>query len=241
MLEMYLFLSIVILVVILGTWFLFPFLLRKLEENRLSQFCADNGHIVLTFDDGPCPETTPQILDILKEKKIKASFFALGQHANQERGLARMIIAEGHDFGHHSEHHINAWKSSPLTALIDIQNGQRTIASLKGAQDLFRAPYGKMTLLTMLYVWFQNIKSCWWTIDPKDSRENPLSHNKVLAQIRNNRGGVILLHDHKNPSYANHTQYVLSLIYGIVMLAEKMDLTFLPMSELLSRKNSNSA
>src|SRR5690242_977360 len=63
--------------------------------------------VCLTFDDGPHPEYTPQILDILKQHSVPATFFVVGQHALANPELVQRIIDEGHDLGNHTNSHIN--------------------------------------------------------------------------------------------------------------------------------------
>ena len=100
------------------------------------------GLIALTFDDGPDEVWTPQILDILKEKDVKASFFIVGENGETNPSLVRRIVDEGHDIGNHSFTHPNLGEVSSTVTELELNTTQRLIESLTGRSTrLFRAPY----------------------------------------------------------------------------------------------------
>lgn len=100
------------------------------------------GKIVLTFDDGPDPKWTPQILDILKEKNVKAAFFVVGSNGQTNPSLIRRIVAEGHEIGNHSFTHPNLGEVPLRVTDLELNTTQRLIESLTGRSTrLFRAPY----------------------------------------------------------------------------------------------------
>src|SRR3954462_7715615 len=66
---------------------------------------VDGPYIAMTFDDGPSPETTPRLLDILKQRNIKATFFMIGQNAERHPDIVKRILADGHEIGNHSWTH----------------------------------------------------------------------------------------------------------------------------------------
>lgn len=100
------------------------------------------GKIVLTFDDGPDPEWTPKILDILKEKGIKATFFIIGENGQENPELVKRIVNEGHEIGNHSFTHPNLGEVPEAVTEVELNATQRLIESLTGRSTrLFRAPY----------------------------------------------------------------------------------------------------
>ena len=100
------------------------------------------GKLALTFDDGPDPEWTPQILDILKAKGVKASFFVIGVNAESYPDLVQRIVAEGHDLGNHTFTHPNLGEFPDVLVKLEINANQRLIEALTGrSMRLFRAPY----------------------------------------------------------------------------------------------------
>ncbi len=100
------------------------------------------GEIALTFDDGPDARWTPRILDILKEKKVPATFFIVGENGLTERGLLERMIAEGHEVGSHTYTHPNLATTGRTQTLFELNATQRLFEAFTGRTlKLFRAPY----------------------------------------------------------------------------------------------------
>ncbi|MEO5831281.1 MAG: glycosyltransferase, partial [Rhodanobacter sp.] len=98
--------------------------------------------IALTFDDGPDPEWTPQILDILKARQVPATFFIVGENAEMSPKLVQREVAEGHDVGNHTFTHPNLGDSPPRMVSLELNATQRLFEALTGhSMRLFRAPY----------------------------------------------------------------------------------------------------
>lgn len=221
------------LFVVLGlAWFLFPYAVRKVEVRRLAELCRQHRALVLSFDDGPSKSLTPQVADLLRRSGIRASFFFISERALQHPEIVRQISAEGHDVGSHTAHHLNAWKSLPVAHCRDMAEGHRQIIGLAGKTSLFRPPYGKMTLASLVLARMMRLSLAWWTIDARDSLEQPRSHEDVLERIRAGEGGIVLLHDYDRFPDPDHGDYVLDLIGKIAALASKEDLRFATFSEL---------
>lgn len=105
--------------------------------------------IALTFDDGPDPLWTPQILDILQHYHIPATFFVMGSAAEQHPDLIRREYAEGHEIGNHTYYHPDLSIASPLRVQLELDATQRAIEHLTGhSTELFRAPYSVDTTPT---------------------------------------------------------------------------------------------
>ncbi|MBV9993101.1 MAG: glycosyltransferase [Alphaproteobacteria bacterium] len=100
------------------------------------------GKIALTFDDGPDAEWTPQILDILKEKHVHATFFVIGENAEANPGLITRILAEGHELGNHTFTHPNLADTPQEAVALELNATQRLVEALTGrSMRLFRPPY----------------------------------------------------------------------------------------------------
>lgn len=100
------------------------------------------GLVALTFDDGPDPEWTPKILDLLKAEKVPATFFIIGENGQANPQLVKRIVAEGHDIGNHSYTHPNLGELPGKVTDLELNATQRLIESLTGhSTTLFRAPY----------------------------------------------------------------------------------------------------
>ncbi len=106
------------------------------------QFGYAPGKIALTFDDGPDPEWTPQILDILKQKHVHATFFVIGGNAEAHPDLVQRIIDEGHELGNHTYTHPNLSDTPEQAVTLELNATQRLVEALTGrSMVLFRPPY----------------------------------------------------------------------------------------------------
>lgn len=160
--------------------------------------------VALTFDDGPDPQWTPQILDILKATGTPATFFVIGEKANAYPELLRRIDAEGHEIGNHTFGHIDLAQAAPLRIAFELNAAQRAIERITGHSTLlFRPPYDADrtphrpvelgVLATARSLGYLPVMS---SIDPCDW-EGPKA-SEILRRIQQGRaagGNVILLHD----------------------------------------------
>jgi cellulose synthase/poly-beta-1,6-N-acetylglucosamine synthase-like glycosyltransferase/peptidoglycan/xylan/chitin deacetylase (PgdA/CDA1 family) len=100
------------------------------------------GKIALTFDDGPDPEWTPTILNILRDKHVKATFFIIGENAEANPGLVERILREGHEVGNHTFTHPNLSDTPAAGVSLELNATQRLVEALTGrSMRLFRPPY----------------------------------------------------------------------------------------------------
>ncbi len=146
----------------------------------------------LTFDDGPIPEVTPFVLDLLKEYKAKATFFCVGENILKNKAIYERIIHEGHSIGNHTFSHVNGWKSENKKYLEDVDQCQMLVES-----KLFRPPYGKLKPSQI-----QSLKKQYsiimWDVLSKDYdfRISPEKcSQRVLKQVK--PGSIIVFHDSK--------------------------------------------
>jgi len=101
--------------------------------------------IYLTFDDGPIPDLTEYILDLLKEYGIKGTFFCVGENLKNHREIAVRALEEGHRLGNHSYNHLNGWQTSTIDYISNVVRCQRHLVDLQNKEpQLFRPPYGKI-------------------------------------------------------------------------------------------------
>lgn len=132
---------------------------KLLASVRLEKFSPEGfKRIALTFDDGPDPATTPEILRLLRERGLKATFFVIGAKCERYPDLVRQISADGHWVQNHSYWH------SPNEGLEELAAASRLIASLTGVEPLyFRAPGGKLTVRTAEAVQKLGLKVAFWS------------------------------------------------------------------------------
>jgi cellulose synthase/poly-beta-1,6-N-acetylglucosamine synthase-like glycosyltransferase/spore germination protein YaaH/peptidoglycan/xylan/chitin deacetylase (PgdA/CDA1 family) len=159
--------------------------------------------VALTFDDGPDPQYTPQILDLLREEKVPATFFVVGSRVEAYPEIVRRIYAEGHDLGNHTYSHVNMLAAGPLRTRLELNATQRLIETTTHHRTLFfRPPYDtdsrpetRAELLPLLRASEEGYVTVAAAIDPADwSRHDP--RQIVESCLRDGPdGGVIVLHD----------------------------------------------
>jgi peptidoglycan-N-acetylglucosamine deacetylase len=144
----------------------------------------------LTFDDGPNPESTPQLLDILKRSNIKAVFFCNGAAAEKYPHILNAIIANGHVIGNHGYDHRDGWSVDLKEYITDVERASHFTSTI-----LFRPPYGHMTLAQYRRL-CQSYKVILWDIMPYDF-DNSLQPEDSLRILfdKIRTGSVIVLHD----------------------------------------------
>lgn len=149
-----------------------------------------NKNIYLTFDDGPDPMVTPDVIDLLNRYQAKATFFCSGQKAERYPGILSDLRAEGHCIGNHSFDHLNGWKT-PLETYV--KNVEKATELLK--TKLFRPPYGKITRRQIAFLQ-PEYRIVMWNLMPGDF-DPKVSHEKVLHRaVRNTKNGtIIVFHD----------------------------------------------
>lgn len=115
----------------------------KVPSSYVIQRTGDHqGLVALTFDDGPDARWTPEVLDVLKRENVPATFFIVGENGQENPGLLKRIVAEGHDIGNHSFTHPNMGEIPTGLTTVELNATQRLIESETGrGTTLFRAPY----------------------------------------------------------------------------------------------------
>jgi peptidoglycan/xylan/chitin deacetylase (PgdA/CDA1 family)/transcriptional regulator with XRE-family HTH domain len=151
--------------------------------------------IALTFDDGPWPKTTPQVLDILKQEHVKATFFWLGAMVQESPQLAKLAVADGHAIGNHTWHH---WykKLDPATAASEIESTAEQIYKTTGVRtSLFRPPGGILDNGVVDYAKSRHYAVVLWSDDSIDYRSPsvPTLVDNVLRHAK--PGAIVLMHD----------------------------------------------
>lgn len=165
------------------------------------------NQVVLTFDDGPDPIYTPQILDILKKEKVPATFFVVGLQAENNIPLLQRIFNEGHEIGNHTFTHPNIATVSLERAATEMESTRLLIEAVTGRSTvLFRAPYnadseptGEDELKPIALSKEQNYYTVGESIDPNDweiGAKSDSIYARTIAQYEANpEKGIILLHD----------------------------------------------
>lgn len=204
--------------------------------------------LALTFDDGPDPEWTPQILDILKQNKVKASFFLVGDNVEKYPNLVRRIYDKGHDLGNHTFTHPNLGLVSTRRAKLEINATQSAIEGITGhSTRMFRPPYNAdaepqtavevepvMEAARLGYVTIGEF------VDPQDwnpintapdgtqtTRTAPEMIRDVMKGADTGKGNIILLHD-----AGGDRAKTLTVLRTIIPELKKRGFNFVPVSQL---------
>ncbi len=182
------------------TWLKYDYNAVKMEDVReacgyvsASATPVEAPKIALTFDDGPSTAWTPALLDGLKERGVKATFFLIGENADKNPEIVKRMAEEGHLIGNHTYHHVELTKVSENEARLELADTSAVIVRITGKEpEYMRPPFGawqrkleqEIQMLPVL-----------WTIDPLDwTTENQDEIvNKVVTEAEEN--DIILLHD----------------------------------------------
>ncbi|RZU53165.1 peptidoglycan/xylan/chitin deacetylase (PgdA/CDA1 family) [Krasilnikovia cinnamomea] len=174
--------------------------------------------IALTFDDGPHPRYTPQVLNLLRKYHVKATFCIVGDNAARYPALVRRIRAEGHRLCNHTRNHANMTRLSNSAARKQITTAQRQIRAAAGVSPtVFRFPYGASNARVRAVVRDCGLRNLRWTVDTKDW-ERPAARTITARVLRGARpGAVVLMHD----GGGNRSRTVASLDSTIRQLKHK--------------------
>lgn len=196
-----------------------PQLLRSFYKGSLWRMEKTQPVIYLTFDDGPIPELTPWVLDVLKQYQVKATFFCVGENISKNPELFERLKEEGHQVGNHTFNHIKGWKVNKSKYLNNIEKCQALTKT-----NLFRPPYGRIkksqfnVILKDYQVVFWDVLSYDYDslITPKKCLDNSIKYTR--------NGSIIVFHDNikaqKNLKFAlpHYIEHFLKLNYKFATL-----------------------
>jgi peptidoglycan/xylan/chitin deacetylase (PgdA/CDA1 family) len=161
------------------------------------------GHVALTFDDGPDPESTPEFLDVLDELGWRATFFMLGEMTRRDPDLARTVAERGHEIGVHGDVHGNMLRRTPRRTADDIRRAHDTIAAATDVEPRwFRPPFGISSYSSLREARRLRMTTVLWTTWGRDWRKEATPDSVVTDVTRRYvDGGTVLLHDSDCTSY----------------------------------------
>lgn len=153
--------------------------------------------VALTFDDGPWPGQTEQVLAILEQRNVPATFFMLGMRVERAPDLARAVVNAGHLVGNHTYWHVDLSTAQPDVALWEIEATNQLIAQTTGVRPTWiRAPGGNLGGPAQGYIAQEGMRHALWNVDPQDWREGKTPEDLAWSVISAARpGSVIVLHD----------------------------------------------
>ena len=191
--------------------------------------------VALTFDDGPDPEVTPKILDMLKGHKAKATFFVIGQHVEKYPELAQRIVAEGHEIGNHTHTHPRLFNLKLTRGMqTEIERATATIQHVTGVKPvLFRPPIGLKNPHLAIVSRRLGLRVVMWSLHARDTlfRDPRRISQRVLKRIR--PGDIVDLHDgHDLPG--QRRRYTARAVASILARLEWKGIKCVTVSELLN-------
>ena len=158
----------------------------------------NNGnYIALTFDDGPHPKNTPRLLDMLRQRNIKATFYVIGNSVNLYPEIARRIVAEGHEIGNHTYNHPNLTKLSNASVRKELDTTRDAIIRATGVRPrTMRPPYGALRTNQRQMIHSEyGYPTILWDVDPLDWKRpgTAVVKSRILSGTRS--GSIVLAHD----------------------------------------------
>ena len=191
---------------------------------------SSKKNIALTFDDGPHPVHTPEILDILAEYGIKATFFVIGENATWYGDLVKTEYESGHEIGNHTySHHMNLKKLSYDGICAEIENAENVIyENIEYRTKLLRPPGGIYSDTLLRAAADNDYNIICWSVDTRDWAHTPTDEivKNVLSSVK--EGDIILFHDYvsgESPTPAALKQIIPTLLdegYNFVTVSELM-------------------
>lgn len=151
--------------------------------------------IYLTFDDGPTPGVTQQVLDILKNHHAKATFFCLGRNVDRHPEIYKSIIDDGHSVGNHTYSHLKGWRTSVKTYVQDVHLAENYVKS-----KLFRPPYGRIRNVQVRYL-RKYYRMVMWDVLTHDYNRHIPKEMILKTTLRSTKkGSIVVFHDSEKAS-----------------------------------------
>lgn len=170
--------------------------------------------VAVTFDDGPHPEQTPRLLEVLAQQGVLATFFLQGDHAASWPEWVREIHRAGHQVANHSHSHIRAHARSADTFVREVESTHNLLQDIVGAELArdYRPPYGDITARTFVALASRGYRCVFWTTDSDDSVQRDaqglVSH---VAELKIGNGDIVLFHE----DYAHTVKAMPTILSGL--------------------------
>lgn len=186
--------------------------------------------IALTFDDGPDPVFTPQVLDVLGEHGVTATFFCVGRRVAEHPDVVRRLADEGHVLGSHTETHQDLPTLGHQALVEDLRRGRRSLeAQLGRPAPLFRPPHGDLAVRSGAAARALGMRTWLWTVDPEDWRPGVRAEQLVAGCAAAGAGDVVVLHDGLEQPWAPEAldrSATVAALPGIIATARARGLDF---------------
>lgn len=173
-----------------------PSIAKVILPDLCWNFSRNEKEIYLTFDDGPHPEITVWVLELLNKYNAKATFFCVGENVKKYPSTVQTLKELGHAIGNHTFNHLNGWKTSKDDYLKNIGESDAAFGNLFLKTRLFRPPYGKLNLGSRAQLAKWNKKIVMWDVLSGDF-DSAITNEKCLENVIKNtqNGSIIVFHD----------------------------------------------
>lgn len=153
----------------------------------------------LTFDDGPDPEWTPQVLDVLAAAEMRATFFVIGRQAHRHPELVRRVSAAGHEVANHTFDHRHPWTMSDRVARSQVRDGALVLGDILGHPPrLYRPPHGRGRACMIEEAARCGETPVGWNLSAVDWGPFGIAHRIAVRLRRSRPGDIVLMHDGRN-------------------------------------------
>lgn len=201
-----------------------------------SEVPTEQKIVALTFDDGPYPPYTEQILDILKENNVPATFFIIGRNAQKHPELVQRIAAEGHQIGNHTYDHVDLLKADRGKVAYEVDTTTKILTELTGnAPHAVRPPHGFRDAVVLDMMAERNLKVVEWSIMSRDWTNPGVDAivSRTVEKVKN--GSIILLHDGDGVEQKSSRQETVAATRLIIHELLAKGYKFVTVDEILAR------
>lgn len=174
-----------------------PGILEKISNDLIWKIPSAEKKIYLTFDDGPIPDLTEYVLDILDDFEAKATFFCVGDNIRKHHEICKKVIEKGHVIGNHTFNHLKGWSTKNNSYFKNIATCQKYISNYQKSdhKPLFRPPHGQITR-NQIKILRDDYKIIMWDIlayDFENTHSPSQSLDKIIKLTR--PGSIVVFHD----------------------------------------------
>lgn len=175
---------------------------------------SQKKEVYLTFDDGPIPQVTEWVLDVLKEKRVEATFFCIGDNVQKHPHIFKQIIQDGHSVGNHTQHHLKGWGCHTHSYITNTDLAEKTMTDVLEKESqvtpnfpLFRPPYGKIKRKQAIQLRKKGYQIIMYRTVAYDWKASVTPEQCLHHILKNTRSGdLVVFHDSvkasKNMKYA---------------------------------------